>query len=123
MSLATVSRVLNQKGAVRESTGSRVLASAQKLGYEMPTESEPRSAEGGLLLFSIRNISQEELNIPPEELMERFVRGDRSRHTEGNGLGLSIAKFLVELQGGSFKLEILGDLFTASLNLPVARCV
>ena len=76
--------------------------------------------EGGLLLFSIRNISQEELNIPPEELMERFVRGDRSRHTEGNGLGLSIAKFLVELQGGSFKLEILGDLFTASLNLPVA---
>ena len=56
VSLATVSRVLNQKGAVRESTGSRVLASAQKLGYEMPTESEPRSAEGGLLLFCVPSI-------------------------------------------------------------------
>lgn len=64
-----------------------------------------------------KNISQYQLNINPDELMERFKRGDSSRTTEGSGLGLSIAKSLVELQGGEFKIEIDGDLFKASVKL------
>ena len=59
----------------------------------------------------MKNISRERLNIAPDELTERFVRGDSSRHTEGSGLGLNIAKSLTELQKGSFSIEIDGDLF------------
>ena len=58
-----------------------------------------------------RNTSREELNISEEELMERFVRGDSSRNTEGNGLGLSIARNLTELMGGVFQIHVDGDLF------------
>ncbi len=61
--------------------------------------------------ISIKNISKERLNISSEELMQRFVRGDKSRYTEGSGLGLSIAKSLIELQGGKFDIFIDGDLF------------
>lgn len=68
--------------------------------------------------ITIKNISAYELNIAEEELMERFKRGDASRHSEGSGLGLSIAKSLTELQGGSFTLSIDGDLFKASIVLP-----
>ena len=66
-----------------------------------------------------RNTSAYELNITEEELMERFVRGDRSRHTEGSGLGLSIARNLVELQGGSFNIHIDGDLFKVIIEFPL----
>lgn len=66
-----------------------------------------------------RNISKYPLNISGEELTERFVRGDRSRHTEGSGLGLSIAKNLVELQNGKFRLMIDGDLFKALVAFDV----
>ena len=59
------------------------------------------------------------LNIPADELMERFVRGDSSRNSEGSGLGLSIAQSLTELMGGAFRLEIDGDLFKAKLDFPV----
>lgn len=68
--------------------------------------------------ITIKNISAYELNIAEDELMERFKRGDASRHSEGSGLGLSIAKSLTELQGGSFTLSIDGDLFKASIVLP-----
>lgn len=61
--------------------------------------------------ISIKNISKDKLNISSDELMQRFVRGDKSRYTEGSGLGLSIAKSLVELQGGKFEITIDGDLF------------
>lgn len=64
----------------------------------------------------IRNISDCQLNISAKELMERFVRGDSSRTTEGNGLGLSIAENLAKLQGGSLNIEINGDLFTAKIE-------
>ncbi len=67
----------------------------------------------------IKNISREPLNLSPEELTERFVRGDVSRSTDGNGLGLSIAASLVELQGGTFQISVDGDLFKASLCFPL----
>lgn len=63
------------------------------------------------VIFTIKNISTNPLNIRPEELTERFVRGDVARTTEGSGLGLSIAKSLTELQGGRFEIHIDGDLF------------
>ena len=65
-----------------------------------------------------RNISQYPLNIPAEELMNRFVRGDASRSTEGSGLGLSIAQSLAQLQHGRLALEIDGDLFKSILSFP-----
>ena len=71
--------------------------------------------------LAVRNISRESLNIPPEELMERFVRGDASRSTEGSGLGLHIARSLTELQKGTFLLEIDGDLFKIQLSFPRAE--
>lgn len=61
--------------------------------------------------ISIKNISKDKLNISSDELMQRFVRGDKSRYTEGSGLGLSIAKSLTQLQGGEFEISIDGDLF------------
>ena len=68
--------------------------------------------------LSIKNISREALNISAEELTERFVRGDAARNTEGSGLGLNIAKSLMELQKGSLVLTVDGDLFKATLNFP-----
>lgn len=63
------------------------------------------------IAMSVKNISKERLNISSDELMQRFVRGDKARYTEGSGLGLSIAKSLTELQGGTFNIYIDGDLF------------
>ena len=70
--------------------------------------------------LSVKNISREELNIPPEQLVERFVRGDESRTQEGSGLGLSIAQSLTDLQHGQFQISIDGDLFKATVTLPLA---
>ena len=70
-------------------------------------------------LFIFRNTSRAALNISPEELMERFVRGDTSRSTEGNGLGLSIARSLTELQNGKMDISIDGDLFKVTLRFPI----
>ncbi|WP_297208817.1 sensor histidine kinase [uncultured Flavonifractor sp.] len=72
----------------------------------------------GRAVLTIKNVSRQQLNIPAEQLMERFVRGDESRSTEGSGLGLSIARSLTELQGGRFSIEIDGDLFKATLSFP-----
>ena len=74
--------------------------------------------EGETVAFSFKNISRDALNIDPDELMERFVRGDSSRTTEGSGLGLNIAKSLVELQKGTFSIAIDGDLFKVGCILP-----
>lgn len=76
------------------------------------------SADEQTVTVSLKNISATELNISPDELMERFVRGDSSRHTEGSGLGLSIARDLTALQNGKLSLHTDGDLFKAVLTFP-----
>ena len=71
-------------------------------------------------VFSIKNISSKPLNIPSEELTERFIRGDVSRTTEGSGLGLSIAQNLTKLMGGKFDIILDGDLFKVTITFPLA---
>lgn len=71
--------------------------------------------------ISFRNISKDPLNISGDELMERFVRGDSSRNTEGSGLGLSIAKSLTEVQNGKLDIQIDGDLFKVHLTFPLNK--
>lgn len=68
--------------------------------------------------FSLKNISEQPLNISADELTERFIRGDVSRSTEGSGLGLSIAKNLTQMQGGEFNLYLDGDLFKVTIVFP-----
>ena len=74
------------------------------------------TSENNIATFVIKNISENPLNIKPDELTERFVRGDVSRTTEGSGLGLSIAKSLTILQGGKFEIIIDGDLFKVQIR-------
>lgn len=70
-------------------------------------------------VITVRNISKDELGIEAEELMERFVRGDAARATEGSGLGLSIARSLTECMKGGFDLVLDGDLFKVILDFPL----
>ncbi len=72
-------------------------------------------------IINIKNISAAPLNISADELKERFVRGEQSRTTEGNGLGLSIAENLCTLQNGSLNIEISGDLFSVSVEMEKYR--
>ncbi|MBQ5389342.1 MAG: HAMP domain-containing histidine kinase, partial [Clostridia bacterium] len=74
---------------------------------------------GRSAVITFRNISKEQLNISSDELLERFVRGDSSRNTEGSGLGLSIARSLTELQNGHLDLSIDGDLFKAAVSFEI----
>lgn len=85
-------------------TGTRVYVTARKQNTNV--------------IIAIKNISRDCLDIDAEDLMERFVRGDMSRHAEGSGLGLNIARSLVRLQNGTFELTVDGDLFKAELTLP-----
>ena len=71
--------------------------------------------------LELKNISKDPLGISANELMERFVRGDASRSTEGSGLGLSIAQSLTELMGGSLSVSLDGDLFKVAVRLPLAQ--
>ena len=92
--------------------GTRVYIAINSLAGKDGTERE-------LIEISIKNISAKELNCNPEELTERFIRGDESRTTEGSGLGLSIAKNLTEAQHGSFEISLDGDLFKVILTFPM----
>jgi signal transduction histidine kinase len=75
--------------------------------------------KGNRICFVMKNISARELNIPAEELTERFIRGDASRTSEGSGLGLSIAKDLTTLMQGTFQIYLDGDLFRVTVSFPV----
>lgn len=77
--------------------------------------------KNGFGVFSVKNITREPIDVPVSELTQRFVRGDSSRSTEGSGLGLSIASNLCGLQGGKLDLTIDGDLFKATVYLPIAK--
>ena len=75
--------------------------------------------QGDKAVISFKNISATELDISANDLMERFVRGDKSRNTEGSGLGLSIAESLTKLQNGEFQIQIDGDLFKIVIAFPI----
>ncbi len=77
--------------------------------------------EDHMAKVALKNVSREEMNYDPSELTERFFRGDRSRTTEGSGLGLSIAESLTTAQGGTFDISIDGDLFKVIIQLPLAE--
>lgn len=72
-------------------------------------------------VFSAKNISAKYLEVEAQDLTERFIRGDQSRQTEGSGLGLSIAKNLIEVQGGEFEIKVDGDLFKAIIKFPAVE--
>ncbi|MGN0998085.1 MAG: sensor histidine kinase [Faecousia sp.] len=74
--------------------------------------------QDGEVLLSVKNISREEIRVTADELMERFVQGDISRNTEGSGLGLNIARSLMEVQRGQLNLLLDGDLFKVTLVFP-----
>lgn len=75
--------------------------------------------ENGYCIINVKNIASYEMNFTPDEIMERFTRGDQSRSTDGNGLGLSIAKSFTEACGGKFSIEIDGDVFIAEVRMPI----
>lgn len=77
--------------------------------------------DNGKAVITFRNISELPINAAADELTERFVRGDRSRNTEGSGLGLSIAKSLTELQNGTFEISTDGDLFKAKITFDIIK--
>ncbi len=86
--------------------------------YAMPNSRVYVTGElkGGRVIFSIKNMSERALNFKADELLERFVRGDVSRSTEGSGLGLEIAKNLTNMQDGTFELYLDGDLFKVTIT-------
>lgn len=98
-----------------------LLSNARKYSAQPSRVYVSTYVEGNMGVFEIKNISAEPLNISPDELTERFVRGDKSRTKEGNGLGLSIAKELCSAQGGKLEIIIDGDLFKARVKLPLAK--
>ena len=89
-------------------------------GTRIYVDLKVKEAEEGkkTVLFSMKNMSENPLNINADELTERFIRGDISRSTEGSGLGLSIAKNLTEMQGGTFTVYVDGDLFKVMIEFP-----
>ena len=106
-------------------TGTLVATPQAKQPFEIQADSEmcirdrvyaDLKVVDGKAVFSLKNISQQPLNISADELTERFIRGDISRSTEGSGLGLSIAKTLTEMQGGKFELYLDGDLFRVTIT-------
>ena len=95
-----------------------VLQNAYKYALEGTRIYADLKKDGGVVAFTLKNVSAAQLNISPEELMERFTRGDSSRTTEGSGLGLSIAKDLTRLMEGNFEIQLDGDLFKVIVTFP-----
>lgn len=97
-----------------------MLSNACKYAMEATRVYVDLYTQEGSACVAVKNISGQRLNITEDELLQRFVRGDSSRNTEGSGLGLSIAKSLAELQGGAFRIHIDGDLFKAVAEFQLA---
>lgn len=111
-----------QEPVVIEADGRRLWRIIENLYNNVAKYAMPRTrvyvdlnVVGHMVRFSIKNISEQPLNIEAKDLTERFIRGDVARSTEGSGLGLSIAKNLTELQKGSFDIYLDGDLFKVTI--------
>lgn len=98
-----------------------LINNVRKYGMEHTRVFLDASREGQWAVVSIKNISKYPLETSPEELLERFVRGDKSRHTEGSGLGLSIVKSLMELMEGDIRLDVEGDMFKVKLYFQITE--
>lgn len=97
--------------------GTRVYVDINKVSRACKNENDMQT-ENELVEITFKNISAQPLNVPAEELTERFIRGDLSRSTEGSGLGLSIAQNLTIAQGGEFEIYLDGDLFKVVMRFP-----
>ncbi len=73
------------------------------------------------MVTTLKNVSAAELTFNPDEITERFVRGDQARNTEGSGLGMAIAKSFVELQNGRLQIEVEADLFRVIIRWPISQ--
>lgn len=100
---------------------SRVYIDIKDGGKKLFGDGKSAHVKKQMLEITFKNISKDELNISGDELIERFVRGDSSRNTEGSGLGLSIAKSLMNVQQGDMKIAVDGDLFKVTLEIPMAE--
>ena len=99
---------------------SNILSNAVKYGQPGTRLYVDLRCEDGQVMLTFKNISRESLNLSAEELMERFVRGDASRNSDGSGLGLNIARSLMQVQGGDLTLTVDGDLFKVTLTFQAA---
>lgn len=99
---------------------SNILSNAVKYGQPGTRLYVDLRCEDGQVMLTFKNISRESLNLSAEELMERFVRGDASRNSDGSGLGLNIARSLMQVQGGDLTLTVDGDLFKVALTFQAA---
>ena len=96
-----------------------IISNIQKYSQENTRVFVSTEIVGENVRLSLMNTSKDPINMTPDRLMERFVRGDLSRHTEGNGLGLAIVKSLVELQNARIWLDVDGDLFKVFMEFPI----
>lgn len=118
LDIRRVSRKRSSAAGTADNTGD--FAAAGTTSADSSCAAQAEKAANGFVLLEVKNISEEQLNISSEELMERFKRGDASRNTEGSGLGLAIARDLTKLMGGVFEITVDGDLFKASVLLKQA---
>lgn len=118
LDIRRVSRKRSSAAGTADNTGD--FAAAGTTSADSSCAAQAEKAANGFVLLQVKNISEEQLNISADELMERFKRGDESRNTEGSGLGLAIARDLTKLMGGVFEITVDGDLFKASVLLKQA---
>ena len=118
LDIRRVSRKRSSAAGTADNTGD--FAAAGTTSADSSCAAQAEKAANGFVLLQVKNISEEQLNISAEELMERFKRGDESRNTEGSGLGLAIARDLTKLMDGVFEITVDGDLFKASVLLKQA---
>lgn len=118
LDIRRVSRKRSSAAGTADNTGD--FAAAGTTSADSSCAAQAEKAANGFVLLQVKNISEEQLNISAEELMERFKRGDASRNTEGSGLGIAIARDLTKLMDGVFEITVDGDLFKASVLLKQA---